>query len=66
MTSSGAPESEGDQAFDPHALEAKWSAYWDKAEPFTVPLEGDDRPRKYVLDQTFENVVTCSATDHQF
>lgn len=50
MTSSGAPESEGEGGYDPRALEAKWSAYWDATEPFTVPQDGDDRPRKYVLD----------------
>jgi leucyl-tRNA synthetase len=50
MTSSGAPESDGEGGYDPQALEAKWSAYWDATEPFTVPQDGDDRPRKYVLD----------------
>ena len=50
MTSSGAPESDGEGGYDPQALESKWSAYWDATEPFTVPQDGDDRPRKYVLD----------------
>ena len=50
MTRVGAPESEGEGGYDPHALEAKWSAFWEETEPFTVPDEGDDRPRKYVLD----------------
>ncbi len=49
-TSADVPESDGVGGFDPRALEAKWSAYWEKTQPFTVASEGDDRPRKYVLD----------------
>ena len=44
------PEIDPENTYDFHALERKWSAVWDEMEPFTVPLEGDDRPRKYVLD----------------
>lgn len=38
------------QEYDFKALEAKWSAAWDQLQPFATNLEGDDRPRKYVLD----------------
>ena len=38
------------ETYDPHALEAKWSAVWETLQPFTVGMEDDGRPRKYVLD----------------
>ena len=41
---------ESQDAYDPHALEAKWSAVWESLQPFTVGMEDDGRPRKYVLD----------------
>ncbi|WP_232531830.1 leucine--tRNA ligase [Microbacterium halophytorum] len=33
----------------PHAIEAKWQAYWAENGTFLAGEEGDDRPRKYVL-----------------
>jgi leucyl-tRNA synthetase len=42
------PEPEG--FYDFRAVEAKWSAVWEKTQPFVVPMEDDGRPRKYVLD----------------
>ena len=45
---SPAPEHEG--AYDFRAMEAKWSALWEKTEPFTVLDCDDPRPKKYVLD----------------
>jgi leucyl-tRNA synthetase len=50
MTSPDAPDFAGEGQFDPRALEAKWSAYWEETQPFTVPDDDDSRPRKYVLD----------------
>ena len=41
---------ESQDAYDPHALEAKWSAVWESLQPFTVGMDDDGRPRKYVLD----------------
>ena len=48
-TAEGARD-ESQEAYDPHALEAKWSAVWESLQPFTVGMEDDGRPRKYVLD----------------
>ena len=48
-TAEGARD-ESQDAYDPHALEAKWSAVWESLQPFTVGMEDDGRPRKYVLD----------------
>lgn len=31
-------------------LEAKWQAYWEETQPFTVGDPSDTRPRKYILD----------------
>ncbi len=31
-------------------LEAKWQAYWEETQPFTVGDPSDSRPRKYILD----------------
>jgi leucyl-tRNA synthetase len=38
-----------DGAFDVHALQAKWQAYWEQNETFLAGGEEDTRPRKYVL-----------------
>ena len=48
-TAEGARD-ESQDAYDPHALEAKWSAVWESLQPFTVGMKDDGRPRKYVLD----------------
>ena len=32
------------------ALEAKWQAYWEETQPFSVGDPSDNRPRKYILD----------------
>ena len=45
-----APGLDPENQYDFRALEKKWSAVWEETEPFTVPLEDDGRPRKYVLD----------------
>jgi len=37
-------------ASDFRALEAKWQAYWEETQPFTVGDPSDNRPRKYILD----------------
>ncbi len=39
-----------EDAYDFRALEAKWSTVWEETQPFSVPMEDDGRPRKYVLD----------------
>jgi leucyl-tRNA synthetase len=43
-------ESAPEDAYDFRALEAKWSAVWEETQPFSVSMEDDQRPRKYVLD----------------
>jgi len=50
MTSNEAPEADSEGAYDFHALEAKWSAYWELHQPFTVDEDDDSKPRKYILD----------------
>lgn len=41
------PISEQDKS--PHAVEARWQAYWAENDTFRAGDEGDERPRKYVL-----------------
>jgi leucyl-tRNA synthetase len=43
-------ENQAEDSYDFRALEAKWSAVWEQTQPFSVPMEDDGRPRKYVLD----------------
>jgi leucyl-tRNA synthetase len=31
-------------------MEAKWSALWEETQPFTIGVEDDTKPRKYILD----------------
>ena len=50
ITSPDTPDFAGEGQFDPRALEAKWSAYWEETQPFTVLDDDDSQPRKYVLD----------------
>ncbi|MCU1481609.1 MAG: leucine--tRNA ligase [Subtercola sp.] len=38
------------QRYDFTAIQNKWLPRWDELEPFKTDLEGDKRPRKYVLD----------------
>ena len=38
-----------EQENSPHAIEAKWQAYWAENETFRAGDASDDRPRKYVL-----------------
>ena len=45
-----APGVNPENTYDFAALERKWSAVWEEMQPFTVAAEGDQRPRKYVLD----------------
>lgn len=35
--------------FDAYAIQKKWQARWDEADPFRAGGDGDTRPRKYVL-----------------
>ncbi len=36
--------------YDPKALQAKWPPVWEALAPFQSDLDGDTRPRKYVMD----------------
>ncbi|UFS61124.1 leucine--tRNA ligase [Subtercola endophyticus] len=38
------------QRYDFTAIQNKWLPRWDELQPFKTDLEGDKRPRKYVLD----------------
>ena len=49
-TSANEPDFPDKASYDFSALEAKWSAWWEEHQPFTVVPGDDDRPRKYVLD----------------
>ncbi|MEF2976538.1 leucine--tRNA ligase [Subtercola sp. YIM 133946] len=40
----------GAQRYDFTAIQNKWLPRWDALEPFRTDLDGDKRPRKYVLD----------------
>ncbi|HWH25662.1 MAG TPA: leucine--tRNA ligase [Pseudolysinimonas sp.] len=44
------PHSSDAQAYDPAAIQQKWSAVWDETKPFATSDPNDKRPRKYVLD----------------
>lgn len=48
--SSDNTDSNTDKPYDPRALEAKWSSYWEERQPFTVPPGSKAKRRKYVLD----------------
>ena len=39
----------GGGAFDPYAIQQKWQARWEAADPFRAGGDDDTRPRKYVL-----------------
>ena len=39
-----------EDAYDVHAVEAKWQARWEKEQPHTAAGRDDPRPTKYVLD----------------
>jgi leucyl-tRNA synthetase len=43
------PDTPGD-TYDFHAIEAEWSAVWEREQPFRTPDASDSRPRKYILD----------------
>lgn len=49
-SSPGESEPKAERAYDHQALEAKWSSYWDEHQPFTVPIGGEEKLHKYVLD----------------
>ncbi|MCI2958801.1 leucine--tRNA ligase [Agromyces atrinae] len=40
----------GAEVFDFAAIQEKWLPVWEELQPFRAGLEGDTRPRKYVLD----------------
>jgi leucyl-tRNA synthetase len=47
VPSSGATERE---VYDFAAIQDRWLPLWDELTPFRAGIEGDERPRKYVLD----------------
>jgi len=50
MTTPESPHSENEGAYNFTALEAKWAAYWEEHQPFTVDDTDSSKPRKYILD----------------
>jgi len=48
-SSSRGADDEGPR-YDPVALQQKWLPRWEEMKPFRTDIEGDKRPRKYVLD----------------
>src|SRR6478609_7391908 len=38
------------EAYDAQAVQEKWLPIWDELAPFRAGTEGDERPKKYVLD----------------
>jgi len=37
-------------AYDVHAVQDKWLPVWDERAPFRAGAQGDERPKKYILD----------------
>ena len=50
MTTPESPHSENEGAYNFTALEAKWAAYWEEHQPFTIDDTDSSKPRKYILD----------------
>ena len=50
MNSLSSPDSDSEGTYNFRELEAKWSAYWEEHQPFTVDDSDDSQPRKYILD----------------
>ena len=50
MNSPSNPDSDTEGTYNFRDLEAKWSAYWEQHQPFTVDDADDSKPRKYILD----------------
>jgi len=50
MNSPSSPDSDSEGTYNFRELEAKWSAYWEEHQPFTVDDSDDSQPRKYILD----------------
>ena len=50
MSESAAPAPAEREAYDAFATQDKWLPVWDELAPFRAGAEGDDRPKKYVLD----------------
>jgi leucyl-tRNA synthetase len=50
MNSPVSPDSDSEGTYNFRDLEAKWSAYWEEHQPFTVDDTDDSQPRKYILD----------------
>jgi len=50
MNSPSSPDSDSEGTYNFRDLEAKWSAYWEEHQPFTVDDSDDSQPRKYILD----------------
>ena len=50
MTTPESPHSENEGAYNFAALEAKWAAYWEEHQPFTIDGTESSKPRKYILD----------------
>ena len=50
MTTPESPHSENEGAYNFAALEAKWAAYWEEHQPFTIDDTDSSKPRKYILD----------------
>jgi leucyl-tRNA synthetase len=44
------PDGSDDGVYDFRTLEAKWAAYWEEHQPFTVDDGDNSKPRKYILD----------------
>jgi leucyl-tRNA synthetase len=43
-------DSEGAERYDFASIQSKWQPLWEELKPYRTDLEGDKRPRKYVLD----------------
>jgi len=50
MNSPSSPDTDSEGTYNFRDLEAKWSAYWEEHQPFTVDDSDDSQPRKYILD----------------
>ena len=50
MTTPESPHPENEGAYNFAALEAKWAAYWEEHQPFTIDDTDSSKPRKYILD----------------
>ena len=50
MNSPSSPDTDSEGTYNFRELEAKWSAYWEEHQPFTVDDSDDSQPRKYILD----------------